>query len=1155
VLARLAVVQVLASMSAGATSGRVGAVLSLVLRFSWPVSDGWCCFGEVDDVMATETVTVLFTDVVGSTELLSRVGEVAAEELRREHFGLLRTAIDEAGGREVKNLGDGLMVAFNGVGAALACAVSMQQSVSARPDGVEPLAIRVGVATGEVDVDDDGDCFGLPVVEAARLCAAAEGGEILVTGLVRLLARSRGGFDLVSVGELDLKGLVEPVEAFRVGWEPVAAAGDVVLPVPQRVVSLATSRFVGRETELEFLAGALKEVWSGDRRAVLLSGEPGIGKTTLAASFAVNAAAGGVTVVYGRCDEDLFVPFQPWVEALGFLVEHASDEVIRAHVEACGSVLGRVVPQVWRRAVSYVADAGPGSDESDRALLFAAVVDLLGRASERAALVVVLDDLHWADAATVQLLRHVVTANRSLRVLVVGTFRDSDVGADHVLADALAAMHREHGVHRVPLGGLGDDELLHLLELVAGHEMNDDGVALRDALRSETDGNPFFVGEMLQHLSDTGALYQDDAGRWAATDQLRQAGLPVSIREVVGRRVIGLGVECHRVLTMGSVIGRDFELDVLEKIVDIDADRLIDLCDAAVAAGILGEGERGGYTFAHALIERALYDGLSGNRRALAHRAVAEALEHLHGDHPDAYAGQLAYHWANAVRPSDTGRAVEYALLAGDRAMVTLAPEEALRWYTQALELLDTDPAFEPEVRARLLAGLGDAQRLCGVPEYRDTLLHAARLADRVDNVELLVRAVLANHRGFQSSVGTVDTERVEVIDRALERLGDNDMADRARLLAHSCMEKVNGASLNERLRIAVDAVATARRSGDPAALSDTLTRVCTATLVVWTLDRRTIWSDEACRIADTLGDPSARFYAHFERFICALECGDLETLRTHTAVMDEISERVPHAALRWYNHAFARVVPMVVAGDLDGAEQLASDALALGVDSGQPDAMTIYGAFLISTRLRQGRLGELLPVIEQVAADNPGLPAFGAALAVAYIEVGDDDRARRIFEEARDLGFRAPEDITWSSLHYSWSELAVHFGDRVAAEVLHDRLAPFADQIITTRATVSPAIGHYVAKLEHLLGRHEDADASFRRALAIHEQLEAPAFIAMTQVAWAAMLADCGHLTDLDHARTLATNALQVAEQRRYGATERDARAVLHSIDGHSTH
>jgi class 3 adenylate cyclase/tetratricopeptide (TPR) repeat protein len=1099
--------------------------------------------------MTTATVSVVFTDLVGSTEMLSRVGEVAADELRREHFGLLRAAIADAGGREVKNLGDGLMVAFDGVGAALACAVSMQQAVSARPSDVEPLVIRVGVAAGEVDVED-GDYFGLPVVEAARLCAAAGSGEILATGLVRMLARSRGGFDLVSIGELSLKGLDEPVEAFRVGWEPMSAVDASGVAVPQRVVSLATSRFVGRAAERELLATALKEAELGDRRLVLLSGEPGIGKTTLASSFALDAATGGASVLYGRCDEDLFVPYQPWAEALGYLVEHASDELIRAHVEACGAVLGRVVPQVWRRAASHTVEAGSGSDESDRAMLFAAVVDLLARASERSPLVVLLDDLHWADAATVQLLRHVLTTNRPLRMLIVGTFRDSDVGADHVLADALAAMHREHGVQRVPIRGLADDELLRFLEVTAGHDMNDDGVRLRDALLAETDGNPFFVGEMLQHLSETGALYQDDTGRWAAKDTLRDAGLPVSIREVVGRRVLGLGPECHRVLTMASVIGRDFDLELLEHVVDADGDHLIDLCDAAVRARLLQEHERGGYTFAHALIERALYDELSGNRRARAHRAVAEALEELHGDHPGFRSGVLAHHWAHAVRPTDAGKAIEYARRAGDHALATLAPDQAVRWYTQALEFLDTDPGADLTLRARLLVDLGNAQRQTGMPDYRETLLEAAHLADRVGDVELLVRAALTNNRGFESSIGTVDTERIEVLELALARLGDGKSADRARLLAHSCMERPYATTLDERLTLADEAVATARQSGDPAALVETLTLVSQAATAPMTVERRIAWSTEACELADTLPDPSARFHAHAKGLVAAVENADLSAIRAHFAAMEEISDRVPDAGLRWIT-AFDRVILAILAGDLDNAEHLAGVALSLGLDSGQPDAFAMYGPQIINIRARQGRLGELVPLIDQAAADNPDLPAFQSALAVACVAAGDDDRARRIFHDARDGGFRAPQNTNWSNLHYHWSDLATHFRDQQAAETIRDRITPFADHIVTTSITASPVLGHYVGKLEHLLGRYDEADASFRRALAIHQRLESPPMIAMTEVAWAAMLCDRADPGDHDQARILATSALDVAERNGYGPVERDARAVLETL-GH---
>ena len=1094
--------------------------------------------------MATQTVTVLFTDLVGSTEQISRLGEEAAEELRREHFAKLRAVMAGTGGHEVKSTGDGLMVTFGGVAAGLACAVGMQQAVAVRPSSAELISMRIGLAVGEVE-PDAGDFYGISVVEAARLCARCEGGEILATDMVRLLARARGGFDFESVGELELKGLDEPVNAYRVRWQPLASVDNPVLPLPSRLASLARSPYVGRVHELDVLDAALKEVRAGDRRAVLLSGEPGIGKTTLEARFAAQASEAGVSVLYGRCDEDHFVPYQPWAEALGSLVEQGPLDLVQDHVLEYGTVVGRVVPAIWGRAVPEAAD-DHGSEETDRPRFFAAVVDLLARTSAITPLLLVLDDLHWADAGTVDLLRHVLAADRPLRLLVVGAFRDADVGADDPLAVALAALHRERGVARLPLRGLGDDELLAFLELNAGHEMDDDGLALRDALSAETDGNPFFVGELLRHLSASGAIYQDSDGRWLATEDLRTAGLPVSIREVVGQRVRSLGSETHHVLTLASVIGRDFDLDLLERVTELHDTRLVELCDTAVAAQVLNDRDRGdGYTFAHALIAHTLYDDLSAPRRARAHRAVAEAMEELTDGEPGLKVGELAYHWAQATTPRDMSKAVSYAELAGARAIDALAPVEAMRWYTQALELLDTDPAADDQSRAKLLVGLGDAQRQAGQAVYRETLLEAAERADRAGDVHLLARAALTNSRGWQSRIGAADEERLAVLRRTLERVHPEETATRARLLALSAIEQIYTTTLDQRLALVDEAIGLARASGDRGAIADVLIRAVQSVIAPPTLSQRQLWIAEAVELADVLGDPAQRFLAGHLLLRCALESADRDAIEEQLAVAGAILEQLPHAGLRW-THSYDMALRELLSGDLPEAERLATDALNLGMEAEQPDAFTIYGAQMLNIRVRQGRLAELIPLIEQTAADMPGQAVYQAVLTRAYADAGDLARSRALLQAAHADGFPVAQDNSWSSAMYCWSDAAVRTGHRTAAEMLHGRLAPYRAHLVTTHVTIDPIVSHVLGRLERLLGRPDEAEESFRLAHRLHTKLRCPVLVALTEVAWAQLLVDRNRGGDVRRARSMAERARRTASEGGYLGVVREAAAVL---------
>ena len=390
------------------------------------------------------------------------------------------------------------------------------------------------------------------------------------------------------------------------------------------------------------------------------------------------------------------------------------------------------------------------------------------------------------------MLAHLASADPAMRVLVLGTYRDSELSNADALVDALAALRRHEGVSRIDMVGLDDTGVVALMEAGAGHRLDAAAVGLAHAISRETDGNPFFVSEVLRHLVETGAIGQDAEGRWVAQDSLDTTALPDSVREVIGARVLRLGKEAGRVLSVASVIGRDFDLELLARATKTDEDDLLDILDAAAVVALVREvADTGRYAFAHALIEHTLYEDLGHNRRARAHRQVAEALEDLCGDRPGARVSELARHWV-AAQPIDLEKAISYSRQAGDAALAALAPADALRHYAQALDLYPQLSHPDPALGLDLAIGLGTAQRQTGDPAFRGTLLDASRRAADLNDTERLVAAVLANDRGWMTSGGNIDADKVAVLEMALDRLPADD-PHRALVLATLCSELAVG--------------------------------------------------------------------------------------------------------------------------------------------------------------------------------------------------------------------------------------------------------------------------------------------------------------------------------------------------------------------------
>lgn len=687
-----------------------------------------------------EMVAVLMTDLVESTSTADRVGPVAAEKLRSEHFGLLRSALARTAGREVKNLGDGLMVVFDSAAQSLACAVAMQQLLDARNRRTEEqLGVRIGVSVGDATVEDR-DYFGEPVVEAARLCAHAHAGQIVVNALVRRMAGSRDGHTFNSLGLLQLKGMSESVQAFELCWEPALMAG---IALPERLRRAPPAGYVGRAKERAQIGALWREACAGSLQVALMSGEAGIGKTRLSTHLALQAHGEGATVLYGRCDEHLGVPYQPWVQALGLLIDEAPQAMLREHVERYGGDLARLVPALRDRIPNLPAPR-ESDPETERYLLYAAVAGLLQLTREAEPLLLILDDLHWADSPTVSLLRYVVASSSSIPVMLVGAYRDTEPSRNHPLAALVADLRHEHGVQQIKLTGLAPHEVVAFMESAAGHELDEAGGALAEQITRETAGNPFFAGELLSYLAESRALTQDGEGRWRLRANVTDLQLPRSVREVIARRVERLDTPTRTVLSTAAVIGRDFELELLLAVLDVPEAQLLEILHDTVTGWLVHEDPEhaGRFMFTHALVEHALYEDLGADARAPLHRRIAMALEERYGAEPGERVSELASHWAATVIGVDSAKAIHYARGAAERALAQLAPDEAVRWYRKALELYEQVPLEPPVERCELLIGLGKAQRQTGNPEHRQRLLEVARQVEQRDVAEC--RAALA---------------------------------------------------------------------------------------------------------------------------------------------------------------------------------------------------------------------------------------------------------------------------------------------------------------------------------------------------------------------------------------------------------------------------
>ncbi len=729
----------------------------------------------------TRAVTFLLTDIERSTAAWEADADAMAIALAR-HDELVEQVVTSRAGRLVKTRGEGdaTFSVFERPSAAAASAIELQDAITHEPWALrEPIRVRMALHTGEVELRD-GDYFGRAVNRVARLRSLAEGGRILCSGATAELVIDSLADDVMldDLRMRQLKNLARPEHVFelRLDTAPVPPQPQTAEQPMQRpalpAVLVGPGPFVGRGHELERLLAVWQTALAGGAPTVLIAGEPGVGKTRLAGEWKQQAHAQGAVVLYGRCDEDLGAPYQPFAEALRLLVPCMGADRVRGlrGVEA----LLPLVPGLTDVLPDLAPRAHP-DPETERYALFDAVVALLEIASRSAPVLLILDDLHWAAKPTLLLLRHLLRFGDHARVQIVGTYRSTDLDRSHSLAAMLADLHRDGTANRLNLSGLDEDDVTAYVA-----EAGYDDEELAHALASVTGGNPFFLIESLRHVDESSGVWD-------------QSTLPQGVREALSCRISRLRAETNKALAAAAVVGSRFALELLESVVGSD---LVDAFDEACQAGIVIEEPGGNYRSNHAIVRQSLLAELASVRRMRLHQRIAAALETLPGA-DDELLAELAHHYYECAWVGNAAKAVFYCRRAADQAMARLAYEVAADLYRHALhslEELDDELPDRDEQTAELLIArceallaAGDVTSAAGaVSQLQATTVASARLAawstcfdgqlamlihpERLDEAEVALSAAAAKLVQLDDAAGEAKAHTVRA--GCLARLG-----------------------------------------------------------------------------------------------------------------------------------------------------------------------------------------------------------------------------------------------------------------------------------------------------------------------------------------------------------------------------------------------
>jgi DNA-binding SARP family transcriptional activator len=907
--------------------------------------------------------------------------------------------------------------------------------------------------------------------------------------------------------------------------------GSTVVSTPQ-AGRLAAGVFVGRIAELEALEAALADAEAGRGRLVVLAGEAGIGKSRLADEFASRAKRRGARIAWGRCWEAGGAPaYWPWVQALRTLVRELEPDALQERLGRGSVELSHLLPELGDGSPG---GADPASGDGDRFRLFEATAEFLRDAARDRPVLVVLDDVHAAEPSSLLMLEFVATELADAAVLLLAAYREPELDPGDPILAALSRVTR-HASARMHLRGLRQEEIASYIELTTPVRATPELIA---AIAEETDGNPLFVAEVVRLLATEGRLDERPGADWRLT-------VPESVKELIEQRLRRLSRRCRDVLEIASVFGREFQVELVERLSGVDAPSLLVLLDEAQAARIITEapGPPGRQRFTHALVRDTLYEALPRSRRLELHRLAGETIETFAAGGSTAHLSEVAHHFMLALPAVDAREAIERAQRAASAARALLAHEEAARLYESALRAVPFLATPDAHLESRLMLGRGDALARAGdMSNARDAFLRAAALARATGSAEDLAAAALGYGGRIVWTRAAGDRLMIALLEEALDALGERVTTWRARVLARLAGALRDELDPARRVHLGELAVSVAREAGDPAALAYALNGLSAGMQALPDFERRLAIAAELQRVASQVDDKEALYDVHIAESLVYFELGNHAAVREATAAMHTLADELRQPAQRWATAAMDALLSLHE-GRLDDADALIERALVLGQRAQRREAAAGYALQLYALRREQGRAGETFELLATAARDTPARPLFRCALACLAADLGHEAEARRHFEELAAGEFAiVPRDQEWLLTATLLAQTCLALHDTARAGQLYRLLMPFADRVASdVHEGSAGAVARTLGLLAAALGLEDEARAHLEAAIAINEKTEAVAWAAHARADLAELLTRRGAATEaaqlLDAASSTARRLHMTALEQRLDA------------------